>query len=137
MNFFFFFKGHLEATCHWTRVDCSSYDSYFPFLIWAFAQEEGGLRFPCSQHEDVSQIPSLRLPPLMRPHGGGCQWKAKQIRSRNDAPVFPHYFRSNRAITGLVCACVFTQGRPVGVVVLECSSQQEEVTALSKRANPR
>lgn len=36
--------------------------------------------------------------------------------------------RSDNRLGVCVCMCAFTQGRPVGVVVPECSSQLEEVT---------
>lgn len=93
--FFFFFKSHLETTCQ-PGVACS-YDSYFPFLSRCLLRRKEDSAF------HAAGAASIRMPPLKQPHGGGCQWRAKQIRSRNDAPVFPHYFRSNGAITDSVC----------------------------------
>lgn len=49
-------------------------------------------------------ISSQCLSPLRRLHGGGCQRKAKQIRSRNDAPVFPIDGPDRQP-----CVCVYTR----------------------------
>lgn len=53
------------------------------------------------------KISSQCLSPLRRLHGGGCQRKAKQIRSRNDALVFPCCARSMGQIGS--CVCVYTR----------------------------
>lgn len=51
------------------------------------------------------KISSQCLSPVRRLHGGGCQ--RKEIRSRNDAPVFPCCTRSMGQIGS--CVCVYTR----------------------------
>lgn len=58
-------------------------------------------------YDEGYKISSQCLSPLRRLHGGGCQRKAKQIRSRNDAPVFPCCTRSMGQIGS--CVCVYTR----------------------------
>lgn len=85
-------------------------------LSGASAREEAGLAFPCRAAlasirktlcDEGYKISSQCLSPLRRLHGGGCQRKAKQIRSRNDAPVFPCCARSMGQICS--CVCVYTR----------------------------
>lgn len=86
-------------------------------LCGASAREEAGLAFstqpalPASgrlsaMRDTRYKISSQCLSPPRRLHGGGCQRKAKQIRGRNDAPVFPRCARSMEQIGSFVCECV-------------------------------
>lgn len=97
----------LAADQHRTRGDGSqadqtSFDRDFPFVKGPLQLLSGrllrkNLPFHAAGAASIRttlcdegyKISSQCLSPLRRLHGGGCQRKAKQIRSRNDAPVFP------------------------------------------------
>lgn len=119
----------LAADQHWTRIDCSqadqtSFDRDFPVCrkghsSFRLGVCSGGSRpclsmQPCSAasigstlRDEGYKISVRCLSPLRRLHGGGCQSKAKQIRCRNDDPVFPCCARSMGQICS--CVCVYTR----------------------------
>lgn len=111
-----------------------SFDGDFPTSpVSASAQEDlpfhaaGAASIGTTLCDDEGyKISSQCLSPLRRLHGGGCERKAKQIRSRNDAPVFPRRARSMGQIGSRVC--VFTQGHPVRAVAPDSYAHREEVT---------
>lgn len=90
-----------------------------PAFVSVSSQEEAGLDFFFSKrltlpasgqlHDEGHQISLQCLSPLRRLHGGGCQREAKQIRSRNDVPVFPCCTRSMGQIGSCVCLHKGTQ----------------------------
>lgn len=119
--------GWLAADQHGTRADGSQADQTsfyrdFPFvkgplqlLSGRLLRRKQGLPFHAANAASIKtilcdegyKISSQCLSPLRWLHGGGCQRKAKQIRGRNDAPVFPRCARSMGQIGS--CVCVYTR----------------------------
>ncbi len=110
-----------------------------PAFVWASAQEEAGLAFPCSQccqHQDDSLWWGIQDILTVSVSTEAASWWRMSEESQTDkkqewcpcVSLLRQIDGSDRQL----CVCVFTQGHPVGAVVPNCYAHWEEVRERKK-----